>query len=522
MIYPDEKTVAYSYDSLNRLITVADWLNNTTSYTYDSAGRLIHTANPNGTTVDYTYDQAGRMTGLTNATSEGTILSQYAYTLDAIGNHIQVEVNEPLLKKLTAQTTLYEHDAENRQTKAGEILNTFDANGNLIARGENRFSYNSQNRLIQSVIDGVMTQYCYDGLGNRLAKTEDGKTTQYVLDINGPLSNVLAEVNENDNSTAYYTYGLGLISQMQPDGTASYYHYDFIGNTIALTDDMEEITDAYTYDPFGNIVNSAGTTINPFKYVGQFGVMDEGNGLTYMRARYYAAEIGRFLNKDILIGNIREPQSLNQYVYGLNNPITSIDPLGLFNFYRDFNLFMHYFVGIGSPLILPFSQMGEDEITLDSFPEYVEAKNRLINSRGTEHIDTRWRTGREGGVGYDFGGLLGPVEFFLVGDLINNGNGLVFYGTIIAHDEFDWNWKWQGERAMALLPAFSAFIEKYSDKLFGEEEAKLIRNILGLNAAEMITRLMWWLGPKFGGHDYSIYSFKVFNGGKYKFPITKK
>lgn len=31
---------------------------------------------------------------------------------------------------------------------------------------------------------------------------------------------------------------------------------------------------------------------NPFKYVGAFGVMDEGNGTYYMRARYYDPEVG--------------------------------------------------------------------------------------------------------------------------------------------------------------------------------------------------------------------------------------
>jgi hypothetical protein len=36
---------------------------------------------------------------------------------------------------------------------------------------------------------------------------------------------------------------------------------------------------------------------NPFGYVGRYGVMEEGNDLKFMRARYYDDTTGRFLNK---------------------------------------------------------------------------------------------------------------------------------------------------------------------------------------------------------------------------------
>jgi RHS repeat-associated protein len=36
----------------------------------------------------------------------------------------------------------------------------------------------------------------------------------------------------------------------------------------------------------------------PFKYVGQYGVMVEPNGLYYMRARYYDPSLGRFISED--------------------------------------------------------------------------------------------------------------------------------------------------------------------------------------------------------------------------------
>lgn len=48
-----------------------------------------------------------------------------------------------------------------------------------------------------------------------------------------------------------------------------------------------------------------------------------------MRARYYHAKTGRFLQKDPAKGNIKNPQELNRYIYALNNPIVKIDLSGL-------------------------------------------------------------------------------------------------------------------------------------------------------------------------------------------------
>jgi RHS repeat-associated protein len=63
--------------------------------------------------------------------------------------------------------------------------------------------------------------------------------------------------------------------------------------------------------------------------MGQFGVQQETKSLYYVRARWYDAANGRFLQKDPYPASLSNPQTLNRYVYGLNNPISRIDPLGL-------------------------------------------------------------------------------------------------------------------------------------------------------------------------------------------------
>jgi uncharacterized protein RhaS with RHS repeats len=48
-----------------------------------------------------------------------------------------------------------------------------------------------------------------------------------------------------------------------------------------------------------------------------------------MLARYYSSGQGRFISVDPVGGRLSNPQSLNRYVYVLNNPLRLIDPLGL-------------------------------------------------------------------------------------------------------------------------------------------------------------------------------------------------
>jgi len=56
--------------------------------------------------------------------------------------------------------------------------------------------------------------------------------------------------------------------------------------------------------------------------------MDEGDGLYFMRARYYDRDVGSFLTRDPVMGDIADTQRLGGYVYAKNNPIMHVDPRG--------------------------------------------------------------------------------------------------------------------------------------------------------------------------------------------------
>jgi RHS repeat-associated protein len=88
------------------------------------------------------------------------------------------------------------------------------------------------------------------------------------------------------------------------------------------------------YDGFGNLRSLSGSTNAPAGTAGDFRFhgawWEAGTDLYNMRAREYDQRTGRFLSRDPDEGLFRVPESLNPYVFALNNPFIYADPSGAF------------------------------------------------------------------------------------------------------------------------------------------------------------------------------------------------
>ena len=355
--YPNGTVMTYTYDVCQRLkeecVTDA---NGTllSKYTYGlgKAGeRLTITEETDGTTteISYTYDSLNRLVKETITREENELTNEYTY--DKVSNRISktTTVTGELSAladtdleeiEIIEGTTTYTYNALNQlvteTTPEGTTTYTYDGNGNLIQKSgrENAaYTYDVENHLLAVEVkkeDGITKEsYTYDYAGNRTSKTvEEGEnkdTTYYVTETSGSLSQVVAETDEEGKVTAFYTLGEDLISMERGEETW-YYIYDGHGSVRHLADSNGSLTDSYTYDAYGNLLEKEGTTENDFLYAGE--QYNAGTGLYYLRARYMDPSTGTFISMDSYQGSIYDPVSLHKYLYANANPVTYVDPSG--------------------------------------------------------------------------------------------------------------------------------------------------------------------------------------------------
>jgi RHS repeat-associated protein len=207
----------------------------------------------------------------------------------------------------------YVYDDANRLTSVNSVTYTWDNNGNLLNDGVNAYTYDSTNRLKQLTQGANTYTYSYNGLGDRLSQNG----VNYTLDLNAGLTQVL---NDGTNT---YLYGVGRIAQV--NSSTEYFLGDALGSVRQLTNAQGNVTLAKSYAPYGEVMSSAGSGTSAFAYTGE---QMDASGLTYLRARYYSGNMGRFLTRDTWDGNASQPMSYNRWLYVYSNPVMFVDPTG--------------------------------------------------------------------------------------------------------------------------------------------------------------------------------------------------
>ncbi len=258
-----ENAKTYSYDGLDRITKAA-----TTGYRYDKADQVTSTLVNGATTSNNTYNANGELTKVVRPTGTTT------YVSDPQGN--RTTITRP-----TATTTLT-YDQANRMTRYG----TSDT-------------------------------YTYNGDGLRTAKTVSGVTTKFVWSLAQGQPLIVS-----DGATAYLTGPHGLPLEQVNGTTALYYQHDQLGSTRLLTSSPGTIAARYDYDAYGNPTATTGTSLNPFRYAGQY--TDRETGYQYLRARYYDPTTQQFITKDPLATLTGAP-----YTYAGSSPTNATDPTGL-------------------------------------------------------------------------------------------------------------------------------------------------------------------------------------------------
>jgi RHS repeat-associated protein len=275
-------------------------------------------------------------------------------------------------------STLHSYDAANRLLDDSNFTYTYDANGNLATKtgkttGDlTRYTYDPENQLTrveQLTVAGGATpvlnaHYRYDALGRRIGKevTAGGSTTTtwFIYDN----EDILLELDGNNNITARYTHGPGIDEPliMEKAGASFFYHADGLGSITEITNQAGSVVQSYTYSSFGKTESQLDPTfIQPHTFTAR--EFDPETGLYHYRNRYYDPNAGRLLSEDRLhlssvvgsplktvkngiipAGLLRNPGFQNRYNYVNQNPITRLDPFGLW--YVDINISGGYWLGL--------------------------------------------------------------------------------------------------------------------------------------------------------------------------------
>jgi RHS repeat-associated protein len=192
-------------------------------------------------------------------------------------------------------------------------------------------TWDDENRRTRVALpSGVLNTSTYNGDGLRVTKQDSSGTTNFVWDGQAYL------LEYTDTDATIFTqepsqYG-GLVSQAHLDFSdpiyvPHYYLHHALGSTAKLTDAAAQVTDSYLYKAFGEILQSSGTTRNPFLWVGSLGYYADLDLLDYyLRARVYWPAIARFLSPDP-IGFAGDPS--NPYRYVANSVSQFLDPSGM-------------------------------------------------------------------------------------------------------------------------------------------------------------------------------------------------
>ncbi len=261
-------------------------------------------------TWNYSYDNAYRLTEATS--SAGT----YGYGLDPTDNITSVQ--SPNGSASASYNNL------NQIVNYGSYGYLYDKNGNVLDDGLRTYAWDAENRLLSVTSksnSAQKTTFRYDGLGRRTAiDTTNGMTSENRYLWCGEQI-CQARTSGDVVERRYYSEG----EYLPLGGTSLYYSQDQLGSVrdVLAAQNGSRVA-SFDYDPYGSPSQSNGRVSTDFRYAGLF--YDQQDGFYLTPYRTYDPNTARWLSRDpagLISGQ-------NSYSYADSNPVTSIDPSGLY------------------------------------------------------------------------------------------------------------------------------------------------------------------------------------------------
>jgi len=320
---PQGLSVRYTCDQRDRPVR-AEWENHFVAFQYDAAGNLVEIQRSNGVTSRFALDANSRVSAISHQSGRKT-LAAVQLERDIQGNVTARQTEELPPPASDEPQNGIAFNPDGQITALNGMDCQWDADGNLLSLGNAwQAAYDAEDRMVEIQRGENVQSWQYNGSGQRVLSSLNGEVHRNHFDPNGSL---LFQTNQNGNVTAYYIYlDQRLVAAVIPEKGTFFYHFDPLGNTLALSDEKGKAVQSYNYSPFGRLSVSIQNSPfhNPFTFGGEYGVVDDGDGLYFMTTRHYLADLGRFIQRD----TIGISGGLNLYAYANSNPLTLNDPIG--------------------------------------------------------------------------------------------------------------------------------------------------------------------------------------------------
>jgi RHS repeat-associated protein len=275
---------------------------------------------------EYAYNRAGEILGfVARRTKDGSFWYSAEFKHDLIGNVSQKRV---ILSDGNSYTTNYLHDFENRLWKilfpGGEESEFLILEGFVLKR---RYQdEEGKMKEINLIYDGDQVLLELDEKGEPIKRYVLGAERDEILWVKK-----IRQDGEDGEGIGDKDKGKGKGKGKGKEGERRnyiFYHYDQGGNVVILTDFAGEVVAEYEYSPFGEVLEAQGPEAkkNRFLFAGRY-YISEG-GVYDFRARVLDGRLGRFLEREPLVGE--RMRFLSMYSYARNNPVNFKDTTGLY------------------------------------------------------------------------------------------------------------------------------------------------------------------------------------------------
>jgi YD repeat-containing protein len=243
-------------------------------------------------TVDYTYDPLYRLTAVDYDDDDGTY---FHYTYDAVGNQVSMSSMTPGDGVFTTSYTfnLANQLVERVVSDGRSYTYDWSLNGEMLAEWTEgvttkSYSYNAAGRLVEATVFDQVTQFNYNGLGNRLEVDVVGdEITRIALDL-AYGDRILSETTGAEVIT--YLYGDDCLGEENNEWM--YYLKDVEGLTRQGTDDQGEVVSSWQFNPDGLVIEGPEGLVS---HLVCEGVYDWSTGLIYKDGRYFDPILGIWL-----------------------------------------------------------------------------------------------------------------------------------------------------------------------------------------------------------------------------------